>query len=168
MADECAVIEKGRRGYYRKVVCPKAVWAEGSKPVCQGAVTVAFLDITDRNAPFPVRMNIKGAAMTPYHNFLKEYNNIKTVARIRRCSVYDYAVRLTSNDMGTYFVPQFTLFYDDKEPSVFLPLTNWYVQNMYMNRVQEEEENKKLVDTVEESEDSGAEESASTEGLDIF
>ena len=126
LGGECAVIEEGRNGPYRKLTCPKAVWENGAKPECRGYVVVAFLDVTDPETPIPLRMTLKGTGMSALTTLNRAYERIKNVARLKKQNLSDYSVKLTVDNKGTYCVPVFTPTYDASKPSKYMYMRAYY------------------------------------------
>ena len=163
LGGECAVVEEGRNGPYRKVICPKAVWENGEKPECNEYIVAAFLDITDPETPIPLRMTLKGTAISSLKNMNKTYERYKNVARLKRQNINDYAVKLTAEDNKNYFTPVFTPQYDEHKPSKFTPMRKHYYETVIMydksSAAQEDEESKPadLVGEVIDTSDAQAE-----------
>lgn len=123
----CAEIEEGRDGQpYLRTVCPKAMWNDDQKPECRRYIVLSFLDITDPETPFPVRMQLKGSAYAAWNAINQSYKRTANVARLKRQNINDYVLKLSVEDKGTYYVPVFTPVYSDEKPSKYLELRARY------------------------------------------
>ena len=134
----CSEIEVVGGVERRKVVCPHALWTDDNKPACQQVITLAFLDITDPATPIPVRTQFKGTGLGAWNAFSREYGRIRNVAKLKRQSVSDYALKMTVNNKGTYCTPVFTMYYDETRPSRYIPLLAYYREQFYMREPQEQ------------------------------
>ncbi|MGN1038864.1 MAG: hypothetical protein ACI4P0_05665 [Mailhella sp.] len=88
-------------------VCPRAVWVKGGgKPQCQQRVTVGLFDLERK---IPLILSLHGTGMAAWNSLCREYANLKNRCRWRRESMSSYALKITLEDRGTYYVPTFTL-----------------------------------------------------------
>ncbi len=144
----CGEIKYGKNGVYQEPICPKAVWGpNGEKPECRKSIVLAFLDITDPELPFPLRMALRGSGYAAWTKLQRMYNRVQNVARLKRQNAYDYALRLTVEENETYYVPVFTPVYDESKPSKFIPmcahyLTTYIKPNEEKERLSDEENTK--------------------------
>jgi hypothetical protein len=124
--------------YQRKVVCPHAVWNDDSKPDCRAVVTLGLFDIERR---IPVRLQLHGTAYGSWNALQRAYKQAKNVARLKRKSINDYVIRMSLENNGTYFTPQFRLVEAEEslgKPSRFLPVCKYYMEKLFSRVVEEE------------------------------
>lgn len=103
--DQCATVDLVNGSYIMNTVCPSAIWKDGEKPSCQLSVSVAFMTVGDC---IPVIMNLHGVGMSAFNKLKRDSKKAKNVARIRKKSLDNYIIRLTTDNAGTYVAPVFS------------------------------------------------------------
>lgn len=130
-APACAELTTAKDGTpYLKATCPMAVWTDGNKPACGDYVNVAFLAV-ELNCT-PVHFQFQRTSMSAFREFQAMYTKKKNAVRIRKQSIYDYSVKATVSDEGTYFKPAFELVHaPELNLKQYLPICNYYLVNLY-------------------------------------
>lgn len=129
MAPVCSAVETVGGQLVRKPICTCAQWLDGKKPDCKEVLTVAFFDI-DRK--FPMRMQLKGTAMSAWHDLRKAYKTARNVAKLKGRSVNDYYLEMVVVNNGTYATPSFIMVDSGEEKvSRFQPLLRHYMATLY-------------------------------------
>ena len=139
-AEFCAELTTAKDGTpYLKATCPMAVWVDGEKPACGEYVNVAFLAV-ELNCT-PIHFQFQRTSMTAFRDFQAMYTKKKNAVRIRKQSIYDYAVKATVSDEGTYFKPSFELVHaPELNLKQYLPICNYYLVNLYKDLAMKQEQ----------------------------
>lgn len=149
-SDQCAELKMRKDGTpFLDPVCRMAKWGENKvKPLCGDYVMVAFLAV-ELNCT-PVHIQFQGTGMTAFKQFQEMYTKKKNAVRIRKQSIYDYAVKASASDEGTYYKVAFELVHaPELNLKQYLPICNYYLVNMYKELAmkQEAQENTPTVGT---------------------
>ena len=138
-APVCAELTTAKDGTpYLKATCQMAVWTDGEKPACGEYVNVAFLAV-ELNCT-PVHFQFQRTSMSAFKQFQDMYTSKKNAVRIRKQSIYDYAVKATVSDEGTYFKPVFELVHaPEMDLKQYLPICNYYLVNLYKEMAMKQE-----------------------------
>ena len=137
---QCAELKMRKDGTpYLDPVCSMAKWGDNKeKPSCGDYVRVAFLAV-ELNCT-PVHIQFQGTGMTAFKQFQDMYTKKKNAVRIRKQSIYDYAVKATASDEGTYYKIAFELVHaPDLNLKQYLPICNYYLVNLYKEQAMKQE-----------------------------
>lgn len=146
--DECAKLSMVNGSYRMDAVCPSAVWKDGEKPACQLSVAVAFMTLGEC---IPVIMNLHGVGMSAFNKLKRDSKKAKNVARLRKKSLDNYIIRLTTDNAGTYVAPVFSFVEAPEEFGNITPYRDIaiYFRNTLFTHASEEEAKPKQVTTEE-------------------
>ena len=174
--DVCARLRTTANGkVYKEAVCPKAVW-DGSTPAeCKNFYDVAFLDITEEDAPLPVIMRFKSTALAPLRDLRKALESKARVARVRKASAApkSWYISLKAEDKSNYYIPSLTIVdcaEGEASPSRFTPLCCYYRDTIFATPMPIEEPALAAENSVSEEErleaiDVSSEDMAGSEGV---
>lgn len=94
-------------------------------PRCREYLTVVFLDITDADMPFAVEWTFHRTSLGAWNRFMRTMRTRLDIARLKRKSMNDFAIRASIEDKGNFVVPVFEMV-ERPGASKFLPLQAAY------------------------------------------
>ena len=154
ISEECGRwVQKNGREYFQPL-CPKAEWVDSKKPECSEWVMVAFYDL---EMQCPICMMFRGTSISAWNTFCKAYSKQKYIARLKKQSVQDFVIEVSTKNKGTYYLMDFK-FHEDKDvnSAAYAPLLAYY-QSKLVYTPQDEDEGA----------DSDASETSRVESVDL-